>query len=62
MLLTAPSDAPRDVKDAYWSWAEDRVLAPVKEQYPDLYAWIVEWQRRQISEMADMELTEGETT
>lgn len=62
MLLTPPSDAPQDVKDAYWIWVEDRVLAPIKEQYPDLYAWIVEWQRRQISEMADMELTEGKTT
>lgn len=62
MLLTPSSDAPQNVKDAYWSWVEDRVLAPIKEQYPDLYAWIVEWQRRQISEMADMELTEGETT
>ncbi len=62
MLLMPPSDAPQDVKDAYWSWVEDRVLAPIKEQYPDLYAWIAEWQRRQISEMADMELTEGETT
>lgn len=62
MLLIPPSDTPQDVKDTYWSWVEDRVLAPIKEQYPDLYAWIVEWQRRQISEMADMELTEGETT
>ena len=62
MLLTPPSDVPQDVKAAYWSWVEDRVLAHVKEQYPDLYAWIVEWQRRQISEMADMELAEGETT
>lgn len=62
MLLTPPPDAPQDVKDAYWSWVEGRVLAPVKEQYPDLYAWIVEWEKRQISEMADMELTEGEPT
>lgn len=62
MLLRPPFDAPQDVKDAYWSWAEGRVLAPIKEQYPDLYAWIVEWQRRWISEMADVELTERETT
>ncbi len=62
MLLRPPFDAPQDLKDAYWNWVEDRVLAPIKEQYPDLYAWIVEWQRRQISEVADMELTERETT
>ena len=60
MLLSPPLDAPQDVKDAYWSWVEDRVLAPIKEQYPDLYAWLVEQERRRIAEMADMELTEGE--
>ena len=38
-----------------WRWVEDRILAPIKEQFPDLYASIVEWQRSQISEMADME-------
>ncbi|WP_337288704.1 HNH endonuclease [Candidatus Methylomirabilis sp.] len=59
MVLTPPADAPRDVKDGYWSWVEDRVLAPIKEQYPDLYSWIVDWLRRQIAEMADMDLTEG---
>lgn len=62
MLLTPPSDAAQEVKDAYWSWVEETVLAPIKEQFRDLYAWIVEWQRRQIAKMADMELTGGETT
>ncbi len=59
MVLTPPADASRDVKDEYWSWVEDRVLAPIKEQYPELYSWIVEWQRRQIAEIADMDLTES---
>ena len=54
MLFIPPSDTPQDVKDAYWSWMERRVLVPIKEQFPDLYAWIVESQREQISEMADM--------
>lgn len=62
MLLTPPAHAPHDVKDGYWSWVEGKVLAPVKEQYPALYAWIVECEKRQISRMADMELTEGEPT
>ncbi|MFV2044662.1 MAG: HNH endonuclease [Anaerolineales bacterium] len=59
MLLIPLAEAPQDVKDAYWSWAEDRILAPIKEQYPDLYSWIVDWERRQIAKMADMDLTEG---
>jgi hypothetical protein len=58
MVVIPTADALRDVKDEYWSCIEDRVLAPIKEQYPDLYSWIVDWQRRQIAEMADMDLTE----
>lgn len=59
LLFSPPADAPPEVKDEYWSWIEDRVLAPIKEQYPDLYSWIIEWQRRQVADMADMDLTEG---
>jgi len=62
MLLTPPFDVPQEVKDAYWRWVEDRILAPIQEQFPDLYARIVEWRRRRIAEMAEMELPEGETT
>ncbi|MEW9701942.1 metallophosphoesterase [Paenibacillus sp. SI8] len=62
MLLTPPLEAPQEVKDQYWSWIEGRVLAPIKEQYPELYDWIVEWQRNQISKMADIELTDGYDT
>ena len=61
MLLTPPTDVPQEVKDAYWSWVEERVLGPVKEQFPDLYASMVERQRDQITEMADMELNEGDS-
>lgn len=59
-LLTPPLDVPPDVRDAYWEWVEERVLAPIKEQFPDLYAGIVDWERRQIAIMADRDLTEGE--
>ena len=62
MTLTPPFNAPQEVKNAYWSWVEDRVLAPIKEQYPSLYAQIVGWHRRQISEMANTELTEEGAT
>lgn len=59
LLLTPPLDVPQDVKDAYWSWLEERVLVPIKEQNSELYAWILEWHRSQISEMADTKLKNG---
>jgi len=59
LLLIPPLDAPEDVKNAYWEWVEDSVLEPIKEQFPDLYEWIVERQKQQISELADMDLDQG---
>ena len=60
ILFTPPSDAPQEIKDAYWSWLEDRVLVPMKEQDPDLYAWVVEQEKRLISQIADREPDEWE--
>ena len=62
MLLILPFDAPQKVRDTYWDWVEERVLLPLKEQYPELYARIVDQYRRRISEIADFELEEGGTT
>lgn len=62
MLLTPPVNVAEEVKEAYWGWVEERILAPIQEQFPDLYAWIVEWQRRQIAEMAEVELNEEAAT
>ena len=54
-LFTPPSDASQEIKNAYWNWVEDRVLLPIKEQDPDLYAWIVEQEKSLISQIADRE-------
>ena len=58
--LVLPVEEPQKVRDEYWNWVEGRVLAPLKEQYPDLYSWIVKWYRRWIAKMTDMNLIEGE--
>lgn len=58
-LLTPPVEGPQQIKDKYWNWVEDRVLAPIKEQEPELYLELVEWHRRWIAETADMDLIEG---
>ena len=52
----------QEVKCEYWNWTEEEVLAPIKEQYPDLYLDFVEWYRRLIANTADMDITKGETT
>ena len=62
LLISPPTKAPPKVKDEYWSWLEDVVLAPVKEQFHDLYSWIIEWHRKQIAYITDTHLNERETT
>ena len=39
------------------NWTEDCVLTPIKEEDPDLYSWIVDWEKREIAEMANTDLT-----
>ena len=59
-LLIPPSDVPHIIKDAYWSWLENRILIPLKEQYPDLYTWVVDYQKQLIAEMAERDQIEGD--
>ena len=58
-ILSFPPEAPQDTKDAYWNWAENRILAPIKEQYPDLYTLIVDSQKRLIANITDLKLSDA---
>ncbi len=58
MMLAPLPETPQHVNDEYWSWIEVRVLAPIKEQYPDLFDLIMDWHRRKIAEIADSHLDE----
>ena len=61
LLTPLDVDVPLDIREAYWMWLEDRVLAPIKEQEQDLYAIVVDLERRNISELADTDLAEVNT-
>lgn len=60
LLLTLPTGVQQGVVDAYWNWVEQRILAPIKEQFPEMYEWLVNWYRRYIAEMAETPLSEGD--
>ena len=62
LLLTPPVNVPREVQDEYWNWVQEKILDPIKEQYPDLYSWIIEEQRELIAKIADTDITEREAT
>jgi hypothetical protein len=52
-LFTVPSDQPAKVVEAYWEWFEDVLLLPTKEQFPDIYAWIISYQKDQIARISE---------
>lgn len=54
-VLLPPSAAARagEAEKQYWSWLEDRILGPIKEQYPDLYSSIAQWYKKEISRYAE---------
>ena len=56
MLLAPFSDVSKEIEDAYWTWLEAQVLNPIKEQFPDLFAWLVKEYKMLIEKYADMEL------
>jgi hypothetical protein len=60
MLLRPPESDQQDIVDAYLTWAEERILAPIKKPFPDLYDWIVEWYRRYVAVTAETDLSGGD--
>lgn len=62
LLLSSLADVSPEIKDQYWNWIEERVLVPIKEEDPDLYARIIESQRQQVANFAnaDLEGPDGE--
>ena len=60
MLLSPPLNAPQEIKVEYWKWIEENILAPLKEQYPDIFSLIIDWYRSEIDKFANKDLPEGE--
>lgn len=57
-LLTPPASTEKNIVDAYWRWVEKRILEPVKEQFPELYDWLVDWHERTVNEIDQALVTE----
>jgi hypothetical protein len=57
LLVTPPTGVQKSVVGAYWNWVEESILAPIHEQFPAIYEWLVDWHRNQIAEMADTQFS-----
>ena len=58
LMFKPPVETTQEIKDEYWNWLEQSVLVPIKEQTPDLYSWIVESQKLDITELANIDISE----
>ena len=60
MLLYPPLNVSQEVKGAYLNWIEETVLEPIKTQFPDVYDWLVQWEKDEIAKLVEEEFPEGE--
>ena len=60
MLLYPPLNVSQEVKGAYLNWIGETVLEPIKTQFPDVYDWLVQWEKDEIAKLVEEEFPEGE--
>lgn len=54
MMLLSGDMVSRQVREEYWKWVEDKILAPIKKESPDSYSWIVEVYKEEIARLTEM--------
>lgn len=62
LLLTPPTGVQQSVVDAYWDWMEEKILAPIQEQFSEVYEWLVDWHRSLVAKMAETQLSRGDNS
>ena len=58
LLLTPLAGVQQRIVEVYWNWTEEKILVPIMYQFPDLYAWLVEWYKQQVARVAKIEIPE----
>lgn len=58
LLLLSPTTDNKDIKKAYWNWVEKKILAPLQEQFPEVYMWLVDWYRNHVVKLAKTHFAE----
>lgn len=62
LLLTPPTGIQKNVVDAYWNWVEEGILAPLEEQFPEVYKWLVNWYRSRIADIVEAHLSKEDNS
>ena len=59
-ILRPLFDMTSTTRDAYWAWATRRLLGPIQEQFPELYSAVVDFYKRWVDQMTEIELADRE--
>ena len=51
LLLLPLADVKKETMEAYWNWIDDAILSPMKEQFPEIYNWLVNWHSSHIADL-----------
>ena len=62
LLLMPFTETQQSINDAYWDWVEERILIPIKEEFPEVYEWLVNWFRNYCVKMLESPHPEGENS
>lgn len=58
LLLTPLTAVQQSVVVAYWNWVEEKILAPIQQQFPEVYKWLVDWYGSHIAKITETQLPE----
>ncbi|MFC5700160.1 hypothetical protein ACFPVX_02605 [Cohnella faecalis] len=53
-LLVPPLGASKELKIEYWDWVEEVVLIPIKDNFPDLFLWLLDRYSELIATISNM--------
>ncbi|MBX3615914.1 PIN domain-containing protein [Nitrosomonas sp.] len=60
LLLAPPAGVQQSVEDAYHNWVEERILAPIQEQFTEVYEWFIDRYRSFVAQIADTPISDEE--
>lgn len=59
LLLMPITGVQQGISDIYWKWVEEKILASIQEQFPEVYELLVAQYRKHIAELTEIQHLEG---
>lgn len=60
LIVALPPELTENIRSEYWAWLDEKIVIPIKEQYPDLYLLLLESQKAYIDHVVNSDLPGAE--